>query len=494
MSHMPPASPAPVGAASDPPSPGEQRGVIAIVLVGVSLVAVDTTIVVLGLPVMMQELHASLARMVWVMMAYLLVLTMLATQLGRLGDMYGRVRMYNAGFALFTLGSVLCGLSLSSAALIASRVVQGIGGALVTANSGAIIADAIPAARRGRAFGITGMGWSLGAILGILLGGVLITYVNWRAIFFINLPIGVAALAAGRRILRDRAARVARRLDLPGIGLMGAGLFALLWGLTQMTGEGFDALVAGRLGVAAVLLGAFAVWERRAAAPLLDFSLFRHRVLVASILAATFQALGGYAVMFLVIMYLQGVRGLSPFTASMLLVPSYLVGSVIGPWAGRLADRHGARWPATLGLLVQALGIALYASLSVDAPLWRVVLAAVVNGIGNSAFFPANNSAVVVHAPRDAYGVANGLLRTFSNVGMVSSFAVALLMASEAIPRWAAFAIFLGVSRLAGPLRSAYMAGFHAALALSIALVLVAAGLSYARDDRRSRASAAAAG
>lgn len=486
----------PTSSAGDGPAAGaassrEQRGVIAVVLIGVTLVAVDTTIVVLGLPVIMQDLHAGLAQIVWVIMAYLLVLTMLATQLGRLGDMYGRVRMYTAGFAVFTLGSVLCGLSTSSAALIAARVVQGVGGALVTANSGAIIADAIPASQRGRAFGITGMGWSVGAVLGILLGGVLITYVTWRAIFFINLPIGAVALGLGRRVLREQAARVARRLDGPGMVLMGGGLFALLWGLTETTGSGFDASVAARLAAAVVLLAAFAVWERRAAAPVLDFSLLRHRVLTASMLAATFQALGGYAVMFLVIMYLQGVRGLSPLDASLLLVPSYLAGGVVGPWAGRLADRHGARWPATLGLLVQAAGIALYGSLSLTTPLWRVGLAAVVNGIGNSAFFPANNSAVVVHAPRQAYGVANGLLRTFANIGMVSSFAVALLMAADAIPRGAAFAIFLGVSRLDGALRPAYMAGFHAALAMSIALVLVAALLSLARGDARPRPAAA---
>jgi MFS family permease len=191
----------------DGEAPSNQTLVLLVVLLGVMIAAIDTTIVILGLPVMVVDLHSDIVSMVWVIMAYLLTLTVLGTQVGRLGDMYGRVRMYNVGFAVFTLGSVLCGLSQDATQLIALRVLQAIGGALISSNSGAIIADNVPAPWRGRAFGLTTIGFNVGAILGILLGGVLITFVTWRAIFYINLPIGVIALVASYRVLRERSPR-----------------------------------------------------------------------------------------------------------------------------------------------------------------------------------------------------------------------------------------------------------------------------------------------
>ncbi len=466
------------GAGANEVSQRQQSLVLAVLLLGVTIAAVDTTIVVLGLPVMMADLRADIVSMVWIIMAYLLVLTMLSTQVGRFGDMFGRVRMYQLGFVVFTVGSLLCGLATSGPQLIAFRVLQGVGGALLTSNSGAIVADNVPAPRRGRAYGIIGIGWSIGAVLGILLGGVLITFVNWRYIFFINVPIGIVALAIGYRVLRDRSPHIAQRIDWAGMVLLGGGLYLILLALTNMTGTGWTGTTGIEVAGGIVLLGAFVAWERASAAPLLDLSLFRHRVLTASVFAALFQALGSFAVMFMVIMYLQGVRGLSPFDASLLLVPGYLIGAVLGPWAGRIADRHGSRLPASLGLAVQAVGVLLYATLAVGSPLWFVVAASVVNGSGNAFFFPSNNSAVVAHAPPRAFGVANGLLRTLSNIGMVGSFAVALLMASSAIPRQAAFAIFLGVSHLTPALASAFVQGMHAALLASISLIAIALALS----------------
>ena len=458
---------------------------LTVVLMGVMITAVDTTIVVLGLPVMMQRLHANMVGMVWVIMAYLLVLTMTTTQLGRFGDMYGRVRMYNLGFAVFTAGSVLCGLAGGAGQLVAFRIVQGLGGALVSANSGAIIADTVPPAERGRAYGLTAIGWNVGAVLGILLGGLIITFVNWRYIFFINLPIGTAGLLMGLRVLRERSPRMARGLDLPGTGLLGAGLLLVLLALTNASGAGWTTAVSVRMGVGLLFLVALVLWERRCPVPLVDLELLRHRVLTSSVLAAFFQSLGSYAVIFLVIMYLQGVRGLSPFAAALLLIPGYVVGGLVAPYAGRIADRHGARVPASLGLALQAAAFVLYATLGVRTPLWIVVSAALINGIGSAFFFPANSSAVMANAPAGSYGVASGLLRTMSNIGMVASFAIALLAAAAAIPRQAAFAIFLGVSRLTSSLAHGFVRGLHAALFTAIALMLVALLLSVLRGEER---------
>lgn len=223
------------------------------------------------------------------------------------------------------------------------------------------------------------------------------------------------------------------------------------------------------------------VWESRSAAPLLESALLRERVLVASMLAAFFQSLAGFAVLFLVIMYLQGPRAMSPFDASLLLVPGYVLGGFVAPFAGRLSDRLGARVIATLGLLVQAGGFLTYSIMSVDSPLLIVVLGSVLTGAGNSSFFPANNSAVMSAAPPRAYGIASGLLRTLSNIGMVCSFAVALLIASFSIPRQQAFEIFLGLGGIPAQLSKAFVDGMHSALIGSISLLAVALLLSISR-------------
>ena len=455
--------------------------VLAVVMLGVLMSAVDTTAVVLGLPVMITDLRSDILSMIWVIMAYLLVITILGTQVGKLGDMFGRVRMYNLGFAVFTVGSLLCGFSTTGSQLIGFRVVQGVGGALISSNSGAIIADTFPPNRRGRAFGFTGFGWSAGAILGILVGGAFVTFLTWRYIFFINIPIGVFATLVGYLMLKEGSPRLKSTFDIVGMILLGGGLSFLLLFLTGVTGAGLSPAFSAELAAGAALLAAFVLWDRRVAAPLLDISLLKQRVLTASIMAAFFQSLASFAVLFLVIMYLQGPRGLSPWNGSLLLIPGYVLGGAVAPFAGRLSDRFGARVIASIGLLCMCAGFLTYSTLTLTSSLYVVILGSVLNGAGSSCFFPANSSAVMASAPRRAYGIASGLLRTLSNIGMVSSFAVALLIASLSIPRQLAFAIFLGVGQVTGPLSQAFTDGMHSALLGSITLLAVALLLSVLR-------------
>jgi MFS family permease len=202
------------------------------------------------------------------------------------------------------------------------------------------------------------------------------------------------------------------------------------------------------------------------------------------LLAALFQGLANFAVLFLVIMYLQGPRGLSPIHASLLLVPGYVVGSGVGPYAGRLADRLGPVLPATVGLGIQVIALFLYAQLSTGSGLWLVVLASVVNGVGASSFFPANNSAVMKASPPDVFGISSGMLRTFANIGMVFSFSVAILVASRSISKHLAFAIFVGTTSLHGHLAVAFTTGLHAAFYASMAFMVLAALLSATRATR----------
>jgi EmrB/QacA subfamily drug resistance transporter len=464
---------------------------LAVIAAGVLITAVDTTIVVLALPHIQRALHANLASIVWVIVSYLLVITILATQVGRMGDIFGRVRMYESGFAIFVLGSALCALAWNEPSMVGFRVLQGIGGALIAANSGAVIADTFPAHRRGRAYGINAVGWNLGAIIGIVLGGAITTYLSWRWIFWINVPIGLLALIVALRVLQDRSGRQPQKLDLVGMGLLGLGLFGILWAMIELISKSFDPPIILALVLGSVCLIMFAIAERFAANPVIPMWLFRIPTMSPSLAAAFCQSLANFAVLFLLIMYLQGVRHLSPLEGSLWLIPGYLVGGAASLFGGRLADRWGAGIPATAGLLIQIAALAVYCQLSVTSPLWVVSLGSVVNGIGLGAFFPSNNTAVMRASPQNEFGVSSGLLRTCANVGMVFSFAAAILAASHSVPRHLAFAIFVGTTNVAGFPSSAFVSGMHTALYLAAGITLVAAALSALRirSQHRQRAT-----
>jgi EmrB/QacA subfamily drug resistance transporter len=471
----------PVAGAAASPVAARTGLAMIVIMSGVLMTAVDTTIVVLALPEIERSLHIPLSAVVWVIISFLLVITLLATQVGRLGDMFGRVRMYETGFAVFVLGSLLCALAWNEASIIVFRVVQGIGGALIMANSGAVIADLYPREQRGRAYGFTSVGWTIGAVLGVVLGGLIVTYISWRWIFWINVPTGVVAVGTAMRVLSDSGERVRHRLDLPGMITLGLGLFGILWAMTKLANGPLDASMVGYLVGGIVLLFVFVYIERRAKAPMLPLSLFRVPTMAASLLASLFQGLASFAVLFLVLMYLQGPRGLSPIHASLLLVPGYVAGGGVGPWAGRLADRRSPVLPATVGLALQVIALLCYAQLTLTTPLWVIVIISLINGVGASFFFPGNSSAIMKAAPPAQFGIASGIMRTFANIGMVFSFAVAILVASRSISRGLAFAIFVGTTTLHGALAAAFTTGLHAAFYASVAFMVIAAALSATR-------------
>jgi EmrB/QacA subfamily drug resistance transporter len=477
------------GERTEPWSPTRHSNLaLLVVVVGVLITAIDTTIVVLALPEIQRSLHIGLASVIWVIIGYLLVITLLSTQVGRLGDMFGRVRMYEAGFVVFIVGSLACALAWNELSLVVFRVVQGVGGALITANSGAVIADTFPKEQRGRAYGFNSIGWNTGAVLGVVLGGVIVTYISWRWIFWINVPIGIAAVTVATRVLVDRGAREQRRLDWWGMLTLGLGLFGLLWAMVKLTSEPLDASVIGFLvgGVATLLV--FAWIERSTSEPMLELDFFKLPTMSPSLLAAMFQSLANFAVLFLLLMYLQGVRELSPIHASLLLVPGYVVGGVVGPFAGRFADWKGPVLPATVGLGIQVLALLVYANLGLHTGLWVLVVAYIVGAIGAGCFFPSNNAAVMKAAPGEGFGIASGLLRTFANVGMVFSFAIAILVASQTITKHKAFAIFVGTSTLSRTTAAAFTDGIHAAFYSSMSLMVVAGVLSATRARQRRTA------
>ncbi|HEV3361013.1 MAG TPA: MFS transporter [Pseudonocardiaceae bacterium] len=468
---------------TEPAAPAAtRRGLgMLVVMIGVLISAVDGTIVVLALPTIERELHVSLSSVTWVVVGYLLVVTVLATQLGRLGDMFGRVRMYEIGFGVFVLGSLLCALSWNAAAIIGFRVVQGVGAALIAANSGAVIAELYPPEERGRAYGVNAFGWSLGSVLGVLLGGAIVTYVSWRWIFWINVPIGIFALLLATRVLRERGGRTRRGLDPLGMITLGLGLFCVLWAMTDLAARPFTGADLGWLAGGVVLLVAFVLVELRHPEPTVDLSLFRLPSVAPALLASLLQGLGSFAVLFLVIMYLQGPRGLNPIDASLLMAPGYLIGAAVGPWAGKLTDRFGTALPATAGLVISVGALAIFAQMTTTSGLWLTAIGNVVIMIGGSFFYPANSAAVMTASPPERLGIASGVLRTFASLGMVFSFTTAILVASHSVSRGTAFAIFVGSTTLHGALADAFTRGLGVAFYTMMAVMALAAGLSAIR-------------
>ena len=479
---------------ASPPAAARRGLGMAVVMIGVLIAAVDGTIVVLALPAIEDDLHVSLAAVTWVVVGYLLVITVLATQLGRLGDLFGRVRMYETGFVVFGIGSLLCALAGGAVSIIGARVVQGVGAALIAANSGAIISELYPPAERGRAYGFNAFGYSLGSVLGVLLGGIIVSYASWRWIFWINVPIVVVAVLLSRRVLRDRGVRTRRRLDPLGMMTLGLGLFGVLWAMTGLASAPLNAVQIGCLLGGVALLVAFAFLERRHPDPALDLSLFGIPTVTPTLLAALFQSLGSFAVLFLVIMYVQGVLGLSPIAAALVMVPGYVIGAVVGPFAGRLVDRFGPVRPATAGLGISVVALVVFAVMTtVGSPtssLWLAAIGNVIIMVGGSLFYPANSAAVMTAAPPERLGIASGVLRTCASIGMVFSFTTAILVAAGAVPRSTAFAIFVGTAKVDGPLAAAFADGLRAAFFTMMGIMALAAVLSAIRGFTRSSRTA----
>jgi EmrB/QacA subfamily drug resistance transporter len=464
---------------------------LSVTTIGSLMAAIDSTIVILALPNMLQDLHSDLVRMTWIILSYLIVSTVLQLTFGRMADMFGRVRMYNLGFIVFTVGSVLCGLSLSDTMLIAARTVQGIGGAMLAANAMAIVTEVFPAEQRGQAMGFNAITWGAGSVLGPVLGGFILAVTSWRWIFLVNLPIGIIGTLAAYLLLHDIAPNPkGERFDLPGALFFCIGLVTLLLGLMSSIGTGWlSPSVLIPLGIAVVAFIIFVFWERHSAYPMLDLHLFSSRRYAFSVLAATLQSLAVFAVNFLIIFYLQGVRGYTPLTAAFLILPLPVLTSTIGPLGGRWADhdRFKGTTPATIGLLVQAVALVVLAFLTPTTPYLLLALGLSLMGLGGAFFWSPNTSTTMGAAPRNRLGVASATLNTLRNVGMVCSFAVALTVAANSMPPALVNAVFLGtVGHLQPSISLAFTQAMGHAFIASAIICVVAIFFSVVRESKRA--------
>jgi len=405
--------------------------VLLILTTGFFMIMLDTTIVNVAIPAMSTGLHTTLDQILWVLNAYVLVYAVLLITAGRLGDFYGQRSLFAIGLLIFTVASALCGLSQTSGQLISARVLQGVGGALLTPQTLAILTSIFPPERRGAAFGVWGGVAGLATAAGPTVGGAIITYIDWRWIFYINVPIGIAALVATFAIIPDIRPGRHHGWDVVGIILATAGLFAIVFGLIEGERyswgqiESYPVTIPQVLGAGVFLVAVFLIWERYQSEPLMPLSLFTNRnFAVASWIAAAISF--GMLSMFLPFtIYLQSARGFSALVAGLTLAPMSLTSMFTAPFAGRLADRIGGKYILMTGITLFTIGMGSIAFVAGPDSTWIDFLApAVVAGLGmGMTFAPMTTVAMRNIEPRVA-GSASAVLNTIRQLGAVIGSAV----------------------------------------------------------------------
>ena len=406
----------------------KENMILAVVVIGTLMASIDSTIVLLAFPAITSALHSNISTIIWIILIYMIVVAVFSTQFGRMGDIYGRSRMFNLGFIIFTIASFLCGIAPTDISLIAFRAVQAIGGALISSNSSAIIADTFERHRIGKAYGYTSMSWNIGALLGILLGGVITTFIGYRYIFFINVPIGIVAIFLGYRYVKD-AKRVNEKIDLLGMTALGIAVALVAYAGINYSSVGLTVVNAVMALAGLVAAVCFVIIDKKVKMPTLNFSMFANKIFRNSLLASFFQGLGFMGVNFLLIMYLQGVRGYSPFYASLVLFPGYIVSGILAPYMGRYSDKYGARPIATAGILFMIVGVAYYLLvLGVSTPIYYVIIGTIITGLGGAMFWPSNNSAVMANVVGELRGAASGGIGKGFVGGMHTAFLALGLM------------------------------------------------------------------
>lgn len=416
--------------------------VLIVLALGFFMILLDTTIVNVAIPSMINGLHASFDQILWVLNAYILVYAVLLITAGRLGDMIGPKKLYTTGLILFTISSFACGWAQTPHQLIFFRILQGVGGAILTPQSMSIITFIFPPEKRGAAFGIWAAAAGLAAVTGPTVGGLLTTAFSWRAIFFVNVPIGIATLVLVYLIMPELTIHRKHRLDVPGVALASAGLFAAIFALIE--GQRYDWGPISTLGSFSIgsikaslysiptlliaglaLLVAFAIWEAHTEEPLLPLSLFKDRNFAVCNGISFITSFGILAMFLPLTIFLQSVLGLSALDAGIALVPSSLTSMIFSPIVGNLADRFSAKWLLSAGLALYALGMGLLVqAASLHATGATFTPALLIAGVGMGfVWAPLVSTAMRNISPTQA-GAASGFINTVRQVGMVLGTAV----------------------------------------------------------------------
>ena len=383
------------------------------------MIMLDNTVVNVALPSIQQDLGASISGLEWTINGYTLSFAVLLATGGRLGDIFGRRRMFLIGVVIFALSSATAGLAPDETSLVISRVVQGVGAALMMPGTLSIITDAFPAHERGKAMGTWAGVSALALAVGPVLGGFLTEHVSWRAIFYINIPVAIGAVIATLFAVREsRDTSVGREVDYAGVAVLTVGLTALVLALVEGNAWGWGSTeVIALLGLAAVALPAFVFVENRVKAPMVQFDLLSDRNFLAAVCVALIITFSMMGVFFFLALYMQDILGYSPLEAGIRFLPSTLMIVGVAPVAGRLSDRFGPRWLIAGGLTIAAASLFSFSRIQVDSGYLDLLPGFMLLGIGVAMTMSPMTSAAMNAVPVQKAGIASGVLSMFRMVG-----------------------------------------------------------------------------
>jgi len=397
------------------------------VCVGQCIVGLDQRALLVALPTLTASFNTDLTTIQWVLLIYDLMLIGSVITVGRLGDLFGRRRIYSCGFVLFVLASALCGISQTPVQLIICRALQAMGGSMIVANGRAIASVSLPPQQRGKALGLVSMAFHVGFLTGPTLGGFLIDTIGWRWIFYINLPIGIwGAYLAWKTIEESKEDLKQVSIDFSGAFLLLLTNSLFIYGMNQLPHVGWhDPIVIGTLSLGGAALLLFVMVELRSPTPILSFALFRNRLFTASMFSLFFITFSQAAIGFLMPFYLQTIRGFSPTQMGWIIIASSVVIVIIAPIAGWMSDRLGSRLLCTAGSFMIVVGQFFMASLNTNSSIARIILPIALTGFGWAIFNSPNQSAILGSVPREKVGVASGMNTTTARTGGAMGIALA---------------------------------------------------------------------
>lgn len=404
--------------------------VLTVTTVGVLMSGIDGRVMIVGLPTVAAALHADAEQAIWFTQAYTIGSTIALLFIGRVSDMFGKVKIYAAGFTIFTIGSLLTALSGSPNAFIAARMAQGLGSAALFANSAAIITDAFGTKELGTALGINQIAFRAGGMAGLTLSGVILAFLTWPYLFYINVPIGIfGTLWALRRLKDTNKPKRAPPMDWPGFVAFTIFITALLLALTYAAyGIGVFWFAVALFIASVTSLGLFIHLERRNEHPLLDLGLLKIREFTGGIITLLLNAVAWGSFMLIISLYLQLVQGYSPFRAGVAILPFDVAFLVSGLVSGRLSDSYGKRPFTTAGLVVISLALVLSSTVGISTPYTTIALYLVIGGVGLGLFASPNMSSVMGSVPAKRRAVASALRATFFNIGYTLSVNLVILV------------------------------------------------------------------
>ena len=437
---------------------------------GLFMIMLDNTIVNVALPAIEHSLHMSISSLEWIVTAYALTFAALLITGGKLGDMFGRRKMFIVGLVVFTLASLACGLAPSAGFLIGARAVQGIGAALMNPATLSIITATFPPKERGQAIGIWAGVSALALAIGPLLGGLIVDNINWHWIFYVNVPVGVVGIVVSYFFIKEsRDTSHEQSIDLPGLVTSGAALLALSYALIEGNNHGWTSPeILGLFVGAAVLLAAFILLELRQRLPMLDLSLFKIGSFVGANLVAMLVSLGMFGVFFYISLYVQNILGYSPTKAGAIFLPMTVLIILVAPIAGKLSDRVGSRWLMGAGMGILGVSLLLYQRIGLHTGFWSLLPQLLLGGLGMALTMSPMTSAAMGSVPIDKAGVGSGVLNSFRQVG--GSLGIALM--------GAILLSYQHPTRLKQVAAQQFVDGLHAALLVSAVIAFAAAAVA----------------